>query len=107
METTCKEEDMPDRWIVSDYKFRQQKSLEIAEVEMQRLAENYPEKKFRVYRIKTDSRPSHAKFIIASHEAEIEALRAALHGVIGYALTAHSQSPEWLQGMADKINEAA
>lgn len=98
---------MADRWIVSDYKFYQHKSLEGAEAEKKRLSELLPSKQFRIYRIKLSLNRSASKQIISDQAAELEALRGALHGVIGYALTAKSESTAWLQGMADKINEAA
>lgn len=98
---------MADQWIVSDYKYKRQKTLEIATEEMARLAALHPEKKFRIYRVKPTLNPSASKQMLADQAEEIEALRGALHGVIGYALTSRSGSKEWLQGMADEINKAA
>ena len=41
-----------NRWIISSYKFHEHKTPDAANAELDRLTTKFPNKKFRVYRIK-------------------------------------------------------
>lgn len=69
---------MSDLWIVSAYKYTPHYSLEVAEMERDRLATLHGQKKFRVYRIKGTVRPSQSKAIIEAETNRANEAKALL-----------------------------
>ena len=70
-----------DRWIVSAHDFCQHKSLYVAEAEARRLQQQFPEKTFRVYRIKARLRAGNyvaRERRVRDLEAEVARLTALL-----------------------------
>lgn len=69
-------------FIVSDHKYHKHPSLELAQTEMARLSEKFPEKKFRIYKvhrhIKNNHQPKKSEIISSSPIPPTEPIKITL-----------------------------
>jgi hypothetical protein len=73
---------MSNRWIISDYNFRQHYKLKSATKELKRLQAAHPDKTFSIYRIKGRLQPSDAPKEIKRLKQQAATLASALEVLI-------------------------
>lgn len=88
---------MADRWIITSYDFLEHKTLGAAEAERDRLMKAFPDKKFRVRRLKTGLKS----------DGSYVRMAAALIDALGCGLFSPAMSGQWRRKHAEIISEIA
>src|SRR5579859_4707411 len=90
---------MGDRWIVSSYSFYAHNDFATAVAEQGRLSRKHPNKRFRLYRVKTDLRSTDSERLNAW--IEIEALRCLLDRALAVAFDSMERHSATLARVAE------